>query len=89
MEMNVEGRNAIMTSVKIMLTTISDVQSFVNTMIKCPFDVDLVSGRYIIDAKSIMGIFSLDWSKPIQAEIHADPEECKNFIESLKPFLAE
>ena len=58
-----------MKSVIIRLDTINDVKSFVNTVSKYDFDVDLISGRYAVDAKSIMGIFSLDLSKPIKMEI--------------------
>ena len=49
--------------------------------------MDLVSGRYAIDAKSIMGIFSLDLSKPIQMNVHAD--NCEQFLETIKPYLAD
>ena len=52
-----------MTRVKIRLGTINDVKDFVNAVTLCDYDVDLVSGRYAIDAKSIMGIFSLDVEK--------------------------
>ncbi|MEG1028272.1 MAG: HPr family phosphocarrier protein, partial [Oscillospiraceae bacterium] len=61
-----------MKTVNIKLSTINDVKEFVNTVSKCDFDVDLISGRYAIDAKSIMGIFSLDISKPIQLDAHSD-----------------
>ena len=54
-----------MKSCEIMLTSINDVKTFVNIVNNYEFDVDLVSGRYVVDAKSIMGIFSLDLSKPI------------------------
>ena len=54
------------------LSSINDVKDFVNTVSRYDFDVDLISGRYIVDAKSIMGIFSLDLSKPIDVQIHAD-----------------
>ncbi|NMA79629.1 MAG: HPr family phosphocarrier protein, partial [Clostridiales bacterium] len=54
-----------MKKVNIMLDTINDVKVFVNSVSKYDFDVDMVSGRYAIDAKSIMGIFSLDLSKKI------------------------
>ena len=57
-----------MQSVTIMLNTVTDVKTFVNVVSKYDFDVDLVSGRYAIDGKSIMGIFSLDLSKPIRVE---------------------
>lgn len=61
-----------MKNTTIILNTISDVKNFVNIVSKYDFDVDLVSGRYAIDAKSIMGIFSLDMSKPIKLEAHTD-----------------
>lgn len=59
-----------MKSVKISLNSIDKVKSFVNDVTKFDTDFDLVSGRYVIDAKSIMGIFSLDLSKPIDLSIH-------------------
>lgn len=71
----------------IMLNTINDVKEFVNMVSKCEFEVDLISGRYAIDAKSIMGIFSLDLSKPIQMNVHAD--DCADFLADIKPFLAD
>ena len=61
-----------MKTVQISLNSIDKVKSFVNTITKYDNDFDLVSGRYVIDAKSIMGIFSLDLSKPIDLNIHAD-----------------
>ena len=61
-----------MKTVKISLNSIDRVKSFVNDITKFDVDFDLVSGRYVIDAKSIMGIFSLDLSKPIDLNIHAD-----------------
>ena len=60
-----------MKTVQISLNSIDKVKSFVNTITKYDNDFDLVSGRYVIDAKSIMGIFSLDLSKPIDLNIHA------------------
>ena len=61
-----------MKTVQISLNSIDKVKSFVNEVTKYDNDFDLVSGRYVIDAKSIMGIFSLDLSKPIDLNIHAD-----------------
>ena len=61
-----------MTTIKVMLDTIDKVKSFVNDLTKFDCDFDLVSGRYVIDAKSIMGIFSLDLSKSIDLTIHGD-----------------
>ena len=77
-----------MKTVKICLNSIEKVKSFVNDITK--FDVDFyqVSGSYVIDAKSIMGIFSLDLSKPIDLSIHAD-EELDSILNILKPYLIE
>ena len=61
-----------MKTVKISLNSIDKVKAFVNDITKCDYEFDLVSGRYVIDAKSIMGIFSLDLSKPIDLNIHAE-----------------
>lgn len=61
-----------MKTVQISLNSIDKVKSFVNDITKFDNDFDLVSGRYVIDAKSIMGIFSLDLSKPIDLNIHAE-----------------
>ncbi len=77
-----------MKSVKVTLDSIDKVKSFVNIISKYATDFDLVSGRYVIDAKSIMGIFSLDLSRPINLDIH-DDNEADDVIKELKPFLAE
>ena len=78
----------VMKTVKICLNSIEKVKSFVNDITKFDVDFDLVSGRYVIDAKSIMGIFSLDLSKPIDLSIHAD-EELDSILNILKPYLIE
>lgn len=77
-----------MQTVQISLNSIDKVKSFVNDVTKFDYDFDLVSGRYVIDAKSIMGIFSLDLSKPIDLNIHA-AENVEQVLEALKPYLAE
>lgn len=73
-----------MKSLNITLKTINDVKDFVNIVNKYDFDVDLSTGRYVVDAKSIMGIFSLDLSKPIKVEIQAN--DCGQFCEEIKRF---
>lgn len=75
-----------MKTIKISLNSIDAVKSFVNMVTKFDSDFDLVSGRYVIDAKSIMGIFSLDLSKPIDLNIHAD-ENLEMILEALKPYI--
>ena len=76
-----------MKTVKISLNSIDKVKAFVNDITKYDYDFDLVSGRYVIDAKSIMGIFSLDLSKDIDLNIHAEGEEAENVLQVLKPYL--
>ena len=77
-----------MKTVSISLNSIDKVKAFVNDISKYDFDFDLVSGRYVIDAKSIMGIFSLDLSKPIDLNIHAD-DNVEEIMEMLKPYLCD
>ncbi len=74
--------------VNLNLDSIDKVKRFVNIVAKYDCDLDLVSGRYVVDAKSIMGIFSLDLSKPIELNIHAtSEEECAAIEEELSPFI--
>lgn len=75
-----------MKTVQISLNSIDKVKSFVNTVTKFDCDFDLISGRYVIDAKSIMGIFSLDLSKPIDLTIHTD-ENVEEVLEALKAYI--
>ena len=75
-----------MKSVKIRLSTIADVRDFVNILAKTEIDIDLCSGRYVVDGKSIMGIFSLDLLNPIQLTAH---DEDPALFEKLKPFIVE
>ena len=77
-----------MKTVQISLNSIDKVKSFVNEISKFDNDFDLVSARYVIDAKSIMGIFSLDLSKPINLNIHAD-ENMNAILEAIKPYVIE
>lgn len=49
-----------------------DIENFVRTARSADCDIDLVRGRYVIDAKSIMGIYSLDVSQPVSLVIHSD-----------------
>ena len=61
-----------MKEIKISLTNVADIRDFVNQVILVDYEVDLVQGRYTIDAKSIMGIFSLDLLSPITLVAHSD-----------------
>ena len=77
-----------MKTINIKLQTIEDVRDFVNVVSTSTIDIDLSSGRYVVDAKSIMGIFSLDLSKPIDLSIHSE-NELEEIMEILKPYIVE
>ena len=76
-----------MKTFNIALTQINDVKNFVNIVNRYDYEMDLTSGRYVIDAKSIMGIFSLDLTKPIKAQVHND--NCDDLLEELKPYMVD
>ncbi|MBR2037470.1 MAG: HPr family phosphocarrier protein [Lachnospiraceae bacterium] len=76
-----------MKTLQISLNSIDKVKSFVNDVTKFDCDFDLVSGRYVIDAKSIMGIFSLDLSKPITLNVHAE-ENAEEIMAVLENYRA-
>lgn len=68
------------------LNEVVKIQKLVSSASIQNYDIDVISGRYIIDAKSIMGIFSLDLSKPIDILIHVDEAEAKDFLDVIKDF---
>lgn len=74
-----------MKCVDIKLSSIEDVRNFVNIVSKYDMDIDLMSGRYIVDAKSIMGIFSLDLLKPIKLTAHSDNTD--ELMAEIKPYI--
>ena len=73
-----------MKEVEIRLSLAENVKSFVNIVSRFDYEMDLQSGRHVVDAKSILGIFSLDLSKPVKLIIHA--ENCDDLLEAVKPF---
>jgi len=75
-----------MKSVSIKLSLAENVKAFVNIVNRYPYDVDLRAGRHVVDAKSILGIFSLDLSKPITMEIYSDA--CDDLLGDVTLFLA-
>ena len=78
-----------METVSISLNSIDKVKALVNDISKYDFDFDLVSGRYVIDAKSIMGIFSLDLSKPINLNVHAEGNNLDEVFKVLAPYIID
>ncbi len=73
-----------MKSIQISLQMASQVKKFVNIVQNYTFDIELKSERYVVDAKSLLGIFSLDLSKPVTVEAHSD--SCDDLMEALKEF---
>ena len=74
-----------MKSVNIKLSLAENVKSFVNIVNRYPYDVDLRAGRHVVDAKSILGIFSIDLSRPIRLDIYSD--ECDDLLKALDGYL--
>ena len=75
-----------MSAFYVSLSSIEDVRLFVNAATRCPCEVDVRSGRYVIDAKSIMGLFSLDLSQPVRVEVHGSDSEREAFEQSVAAF---
>lgn len=76
-----------MTKRLVNLNAIDSVKEFVNIVSKYAYEADLGSGRHNIDAKSIMGVFSLDLSKPIELTIHAEESECADLLNEISKFI--
>ena len=74
-----------MKEVEIRLSLAENVKSFVNIVSRFDYEMDLQSGRHVVDAKSILGIFSLDLSKPVTVEVYND--SCDDLMAELKPFI--
>ena len=74
-----------MTEFNVKITTIDDVKNFVSTVMRFEYDIDLVSGRYAIDAKSIMGIFSIDLSKELKLIAHTN--DATELAKAIAPFV--
>lgn len=75
-----------MQMVTVCLDTVEKVKGFVNTVSPLDGDFDLVSERYVVDAKSIMGIFSLDLAKPLSLKVH-DDAVAEKVLPLLKPYI--
>ena len=73
-----------MKSINIKLSLAENVKTFVNTVNRYPYDMDLRAGRHVVDAKSILGIFSLDLSKPITLDVYTD--DCDDLVKDIQPF---
>lgn len=76
-----------MTSLPIRLTSVTEIKAFVEMTGQVTGDVDVRCGRYLVDGKSIMGMFSLDLSQPVTVEFHGEADQAQALSEALKPFL--
>lgn len=76
-----------MKSIKIQLSPGANITKFVNIASKCKCDVDVKSGRFVVNAKSILGIFSLDLSKPLIVDIYSD--NCQDILDELECFAVK
>lgn len=75
--------------VRIRLRSVDDVKDFVSATISSNVKADLMSGRYIVDAKSIMGVFSLDLSNPITLIIECDSTDIDSYMDKIERFLID
>jgi len=75
-----------MKTVNIKLGMSESVKQFVNLVSRYPYDMDLRGGRHVVDAKSMLGIFSLDLSKPVSLVVYSD--DCDDLLQEIKPFEA-
>lgn len=78
-----------MTQLKISLNSVDKVKGFVNDIQRFDSEFDLVSGRYVIDAKSIMGIFSLDLSQPLNLNIHPTNDEESEILKTIDKYVIQ
>lgn len=78
-----------MKTIHILINSIEQIKEFVNDTNKINADLDLVSERYIINAKSIMGIFSLNLSKPILMNIYAEGIQLKDILKVMKKYMVK
>lgn len=78
-----------MEKVIVNLGDMNTVKKFVQKTSKLDCDMDLVSGRYVVDGKSIMGIFSLDLSKPVELDIDAEGPILAQAIDELSEFIVK
>ena len=80
--------NENITTVTVNLNSVDAVKHFCNLASNCDFEIDMISGKYLIDAKSILGLFSLDLSKDIKVEIHSeDSKAVEGFLANIKKYI--
>ena len=73
---------------QVLLTSVADVKEFVDAASACPAEIDVLSGRYVVNGKSIMCLFSIDLSQPITVVVHGDGEEERAFRANVEKYAA-
>ncbi len=76
-----------MEPIRIRMSTIDDVKHFVTQANAQVSDIDVVSGRYLVDAKSLLGLFSLDLAKPVDVVVHGTPGDREKFAEAISRLI--
>ncbi len=72
----------------IKFTSVNQIKEFVNLTMAQPFDIDLMVGRYVVDAKSILAVFGLDLDSEVTIGIHASEDESTEFLGKVSKYLA-
>jgi len=72
---------------QVLLSSVADVKAFVDAASLYPYEVDVKAGRYVINGKSIMGLFSIDLSGPVTVELSKDGEEAEELKNKLRPYM--
>ena len=78
-----------MCSFKVNLRSVEDIKNFVAAASVVDCDIDVLAGRYLVDAKSIMGLFSLELSKPVTVQLHGSAEAVEAFRRAVGALIAE
>lgn len=73
----------------VLLTSVADVKTFVDAAVAYPYDVDVLAERYIVDGKSIMGMFSIDLSKPVRIRLSKDGPDAQSLMNALTPYVRD
>lgn len=76
-----------MVSVKVLLNSLEKVKAFVSIVGKFDADMQMVSDKYVVDAKSIMGLFSMNLLEPMTLVIKADNPACVNVLDDIRPYV--
>ena len=78
-----------MTSFAVQLTSVADIKEFVDAANRLDCDLDVICGRYLVDGKSIMGLFGLDLNAPIVMRTEGEGEELAAFLKEVGKYIVE